>query len=364
MDVELFQAIANQITETAFDPSRWTEALAVLAGASRAVGAVILPIRGRIPDLAMSPEIAGLASEYFRGDWYRHDLRDRGIPKLLRTGIMVDQDFTTPDEMRTHPYYNDFLGRLGFRWFAGIGFEAGEDPWCVTIQRGTRQEEFTPAEQGVLLRLRPVLSRSATLARQLSFAKVEGLSEAYDILSLAAMTFDATGRMLTMNEAAKSLCDADFGVDRLGRLAISSQAARSQIERHVAAATWRHTPADSRDLLPVVVPRQGRRPLHFQAHALKGINGSYFSPAKVMAIIRDLDATPRVPSRVLRHMFDLSPAEAALAVALDDTLDLKAAADRLEISYETARKQLAAIRGKTDTASQLELISLLRRIGR
>jgi hypothetical protein len=57
---------------------------------------------------------------YIKEGWYKHDRRDQGIPKLQSTGITVDQDHTSLEEMRRSPDYNDFLARYGFQRFAGV----------------------------------------------------------------------------------------------------------------------------------------------------------------------------------------------------------------------------------------------------
>ncbi|HEX8388233.1 MAG TPA: LuxR C-terminal-related transcriptional regulator, partial [Sphingomonas sp.] len=62
-------------------------------------------------------------------------------------------------------------------------------------------------------------------------------------------------------------------------------------------------------------------------------------------------------------LFGLTPAEVRLARALLDTdCDLRASADRLEISYATVRTHLARVFAKTDARSQAELMRLLTQL--
>jgi DNA-binding CsgD family transcriptional regulator len=66
-----------------------------------------------------------------------------------------------------------------------------------------------------------------------------------------------------------------------------------------------------------------------------------------------------LPEKLLRKLFGLAPAEARLAVRLARGDALDDAAAELNITYATARAQLAAIFRKTGTHRQGELIKLL-----
>jgi DNA-binding CsgD family transcriptional regulator len=66
-----------------------------------------------------------------------------------------------------------------------------------------------------------------------------------------------------------------------------------------------------------------------------------------------------VSSARLRAAFSLTEAEARLAAQLAAGQDLRAAADKLGITYGTARTRLADIFQRTETRRQTELIKLL-----
>jgi DNA-binding CsgD family transcriptional regulator len=61
----------------------------------------------------------------------------------------------------------------------------------------------------------------------------------------------------------------------------------------------------------------------------------------------------------LRSVFGLTQAESALAALLAAGDDLRSAAEKLAISYGTARTRLAEVFQKTQTHRQGELIQLL-----
>ena len=74
------------------------------AAATGSVGAVLLPIQGRIPGLICSASIAPMVDSYFRDGWVRHE-RERGLGTMMRRSVFTDVDFTNTDEIAHHPYY-------------------------------------------------------------------------------------------------------------------------------------------------------------------------------------------------------------------------------------------------------------------
>jgi DNA-binding CsgD family transcriptional regulator len=85
---------------------------------------------------------------------------------------------------------------------------------------------------------------------------------------------------------------------------------------------------------------------------------SMLRPA-VCVVITDPDRQAPLPNHRLRAAFGLTAAEAKLAALLAAGEGLRSAAEKLEITYGTARTRLAEIFQKTDTRRQAELIRLL-----
>ena len=85
---------------------------------------------------------------------------------------------------------------------------------------------------------------------------------------------------------------------------------------------------------------------------------SMFRPV-VCVIVTDPDSRPLLPIQRLQQSFDLTEAEARLAVLLANGEELRRAADQLKITYGTARSRLAQIFQKTDTRRQAELVRLI-----
>lgn len=79
----------------------------------------------------------------------------------------------------------------------------------------------------------------------------------------------------------------------------------------------------------------------------------------VCILIADPDAKRLLPAGLLRDVFGLTSAESRLAALLAIGDDLRSAAEKLRITYGTARVRLADIFQKTETRRQAELVKLL-----
>jgi DNA-binding CsgD family transcriptional regulator len=85
---------------------------------------------------------------------------------------------------------------------------------------------------------------------------------------------------------------------------------------------------------------------------------SMLRPA-VCVVITDPDRQDPLPAHKLRSAFGLTEAEAKLAALLAAGEELRSAAEKLQVTYATARTRLAEIFQKTETRRQGELIRLL-----
>ena len=79
-------------------------------------------------------------------------------------------------------------------------------------------------------------------------------------------------------------------------------------------------------------------------------------------ILGALSDMPMPSEALLRRLFDLTPAEARLAQALARGDSLEQVAQALNVKRTTARTQLGAIFGKTQTSRQAQLVAILSRL--
>lgn len=359
---ETLAAIETRLLDAAVDGERWPEAIAAVVQATGSKGAVVLPIRGTVPGVPMSESLGELHESYFRDGWVAKDKRMNGVPKFIKTGVLVDQDVTTPDEMRHDPYYVDFLGRLGFRWFGGVMVKAEDDIWGLALQRDDRQGMFTPNEQMSLARLVGPFSRAATLARRLGKARFTGVADALDAVKMPSLLVDRTGDVIRINERARGVLGEDLMVSRRQLVARRDPATSRRLRSYIEAAIWADVRPLFSDLRPMPVPRAGRLPLLVEVQPLRGIGLDYFAAARAVVHIRDIEMSHSLAAGTLEDMFGMTDAETRLAKALFVAPRLIDAARATGSVYETAKSHLRSIFRKTGTNSQAELVLLLSRL--
>jgi len=83
-----------------------------------------------------------------------------------------------------------------------------------------------------------------------------------------------------------------------------------------------------------------------------------------MGIIHDPTARPELDPFVVAASFDLTPAEARVAVALARGASVADIAARHAVSTHTVRSQVKSVLFKTGTGRQAELVSLLAALPR
>ena len=351
-DLDL-KAFARRIEQAGLDASLWPEVLTELSERVGAKGAVLVSTERYMPGVPTSSAVREMMDDYFR-NWTAHDVRaERGLPFVLARGVTTEQDFTTPDEMRRLPYYQDWVERHGCRHFAGVGVRVGGELWCLSIQREASKGQFEAATIKQLAALCRPLGEAATLARTLGFRQVLGIAQAFDLVSEAAMLLDEAGVLLAVNDQASVLLGSAL-VPRAGSLVCADARSQASFSELVAEALNPDRLAGP-VFFPVAIRLRGGRRVHVRAIALRDWARFSFASAKALLLFRAEGAAAASGA----HGFRLTPAESRLAEALASGKSLHAAAEALEITYETGRSYLKSIFAKTDTRRQGELVARL-----
>lgn len=354
-------SVAKAFHDAALVPESWPAALDLLSSQTASLGVVLVPVKSRATLSVGSESIAEATDFYFREGWHTRDKRDHTAFALATRGIAVDLDITTEDQMRRDPYYQDFLGRFGMKWFAGIGIPAGEDMWCLSIQRSEQQGPFTPDDQAALLSLRAPLSTAAMLASSIGSARAEGLTEGLELAGMPAILLDREARVVHFNPSAEALLGSDLQI-RQGRIVSSTVAQSDDIHCMIGLALGLRAKAIVPP--PVAIRRAGHYPIIMNAVPLTGKSTLIFAPASALVLLRVPDAERAPLETELKALFALTRSEAKVALSLLQSADtVGAIAENLGISVNTARTHLSSVYRKTDTSRQSELVRLLSKIG-
>jgi hypothetical protein len=77
-----FAKISQAFVDAAIDPSRWNAAMETVSVATGSVGALMLPYRGRLPDVPHTQSLLGALDAYIRDGWIHRD--DRYLARCAR----------------------------------------------------------------------------------------------------------------------------------------------------------------------------------------------------------------------------------------------------------------------------------------
>lgn len=362
VDFGALQKVAARVQDVVVDPGAWVSILnEITAAAGADVGALMRKPKTspEVSVIAVNEAAEPLLRHYIAGDWHKADLRTRAIPKLLKTGIGVDQDFTTTDEIARHPYYQEFLGPFGLRWWAGMGFRSGDDLWCMAVQRRTEKGYFDLDEQAMLATMLGRLSDAAVISKAVGQAQLATMTDALDLVAQPALVMGRDGQILRENAAAERVYDASLYVAG-GRLIVRDRQAAAALSGLAEECRFSGPFLARRQ---IIVQRGDRRPVVIDMHGLTGAAAEPFSGGRALLLLTDLDGRPRPGRERAAQVFGLTPAEAALAVVVGRGDSLDQACDELNITRETARSRLKSIFAKTGVNRQGELVALLARMG-
>ncbi len=361
IDFRLLELATSSLAKAIFDPTAWPEVMDEICKAVSATGAVLLQSDARTSDVPRTRSVDQMITFYFNNNWHTNDLRARGLPLLLSgESVFIDQDCATSEVMLHSPYYNDFVYRTGFEWFAGIGFHAGSALWVMAIQRSKGEGAFEAQDKQILRTLSRPLTETATLSRAVGQVSLSSMTNALDRVGQAALAVDRTGAVIDTNAAAQAQFDDSMRVHSR-RLIVQDKQAESDLER--LNCQLRST-ADFEALAPtpILIRRERKAPILLRILPINAAARSVFLGARALLTLTELCAKPGPDPLEISRAFGLSPAEARLASLIVGGLSPEEAANRLGISVITARNQIKAAMSKTGIHRQGGLVALLSRL--
>lgn len=229
----------------------------------------------------------------------------------------------------------------------------------LRLTRDQSRADFEERDRILIARLIPHLRIALDLHTRLTTTQAESqlFSSAMADLAVATLILDRDGRIMRRNAiAARMLQDGDVIAERAGRLEPCTRPGAATIAQLLVAPP----PAGEESQFEFTAP--GGSPLHARARAVP--SSAYGDGAWLALFLTDPAPAAGPSGEMLRDRFQLTRAEAALALFLMDGTALADAAGALDIAYNTARSHLRAIFAKTGTHRQVQLAALLRTIGR
>ena len=365
IDVESLQAASLLLSDVVAEPERWHDLLERITRAAGAMGATLIPYTGAGGVISTQSMKAALDA-YVKEKWYEgnRDLRKRAIDRVQRGEVVIDQDMATLTEIRNSPLYNDLLPRFGAYWWAGLGFQSGNDVWCLALHRSPRDGQFDKREKQVLQEFLLRLKEIGRLSDIVGRVALSEIANSFDRIQQAAIIIDDIGRVIRANETAEKLFDNQVRVAER-HLVFHDKNAAAEYVRFLERLP-RLNEGKALRAAPIVVRRGNAPPLLIEMLSIDGAVRSPFLNARALLLLNEI-RRPSLPDwQLVSRIFDLTPSEARLAARLATGDSLEEIAEATQITKETARTTLKAVFQKADVHRQTELVaklaSLLRSI--
>ncbi|KZX58876.1 hypothetical protein A3709_18010 [Halioglobus sp. HI00S01] len=271
-----------------------------------------------------------------------------------------------PDEALTaSDYYRQYLHPIGL--FRILGVDTAEPGGMLARLRLSRRKQeprFTERDRELLRRLTPHLRRAieiyATLNRTTSERDV--YAGAVSQLAVATIILDEQARIRNANPIAQVLLEEGDGLTRNGdSLQLAGRDANRQLQQALATIIAAQAQGQPSVAHALRVPRSGSRSdLGLVVRPVPHSEWSQGQSSPCAAVfISDPDQHESASKQTLGELFELTPAEANLAILLARGLSLAEVSEVQNISQHTARAQLKSIFAKTGISRQAELVRLI-----
>lgn len=348
----------DDIYEASLIPEMWPPLLEKLAGMTDALGAGLFTVSGTTAPWVASPELVPLMQAFMEGRWVEINTRAPRAAAIAHPGFITDLDAFSMEEIDRDPFYQDFLIPSGIGWSTGthIALPTG-DVVSITIER---RYERGPVERhyvDLLDGLRPHLARAAMLSARLALERARTAAITLESVGLPAAVLGARGQLLAGNRLIEPMIPSVLQ-DGSARLRFTDPRADPLLQAGVEALAGRF----GKRTFPQSFPIAGAdgRPTSV-AHLLpvKGQARDVFGGMQSVLVIMPLSGTAVAPASLVQALFDFTPAEARVALALGEGASVDDAAQRLGVSRETVRSHLRAIFSKTGVSRQSALVRLL-----
>jgi len=347
--------LVDRIYEAAFVPELWSDVLERLAALSGSpAGTVMAYDHIRPVGFRSVGPARDVIEQVCSGDVWETSQRIRYFYDNPISGFVIAEDYYPADIMGPRDPLHG-LRKRGLESQAGtiIPMPSGELVVFV-FEKWARDGRFGAEDIARLNRAYPHLARAGLLAARLGLEQARTAVTTLQALGLPAAVLGGS-RVSVSN----SLFDSMPGlfVHRAGGgLALSDVAADALFQEAIASGR------DNDIVRSIPMPAQeGMLPLIVHVLPLRRAARDIFSGADILVAATTVSPSAMVPSpSILTGLFDLTPAEARLAISLATGMSLQAAAAESGVTFSTARTYLDRIYRKTGTNRQGQLVALLK----
>lgn len=368
LTVSRFGEIINVMYEAAIEPKRLGEALRLVRELFQ--GNYVTLILRAVSEPHMTPMIVSgdILGQGDPGGEVRYLMyQDESTPF---TNLPPDQVFTTQDLMSESEwvrssYYLMYCHPFNVFHTLGANISTPDgDLLRLRISRPKTEPMFSAAEKAMCELFLPHLRRAVYLYslmdRSVSLGSL--YSQAIGRLSVATIVLDESGIVLDLNPIASEILASNDGLKLVGgRLEATYPSDNRELQRVLRTASAHHGTEGAGIAEAVSISRpSGQVSLGV---VVESIPSQELAEGKgrpsVVVYLRDAVGKSLASTVITKQLFNLTPAETALALELANGLSLEEAAEQLNIRRNTARAHLRSIFSKTGVRRQTELVRIM-----
>ncbi len=352
--------LIDRIYEAAFVPDEWPDVLERTSSLSDSVSGAIFIFNGRESVRGRATaSVAGLLDRFLSSDQWKQAESVQGTLAIQPAEFIHVDAVLAAEDLDRDPIRKVLRqAGIGSNLATTIPLPYG-DTAIFVFNRLLESGGYVDAHIEPLNALRPHFGRAALVAARLGLERAQSTVNALAELGLPAAVIHGGGTVVATNELFERLGSL-FQPSAFGQLKIADEPAdllfREALEKLKAGGA---SPVRS-----IPIAATGDRPtmvLHFLP--IRGAAIDIFSGADILLATTSVDPHAQVPSLdILNALFDLSPAEARLAVRLAAGLSIRQAAIDSGITLNSARTYLARVFRKTGTSQQSQLVALLKTV--
>jgi DNA-binding CsgD family transcriptional regulator len=375
-----FDAIVSEVHRAGAGMVDWVEPLKKMEHLLDAWLVHFLGLDKRTGTVAFSYE-SGKAPPECALDYFRQYSRiDPRAAKLVHMGErewLACHEYFDEAYVAASPFYQDFLIPYGGRYVYGAKiFEDANTMLIFSMIRGRHQTPFGSEERAIIQRLaghvRDAFQTNAFLSERA--ARLNAGQEVLAQMKQPLILLDDLRRIQYCNRAGQAVLDrAELFRNTNGTLACLDSA--SDIEMMLAMREIALIPHNA-DHAALVAPKERRtirvakrgRPQYAIASMIalrpESTQGAFgFAPQVLLTVYQpeDIIDTTLDPF-VVATLFDLTPAEANVAVAIAAGATLAEVSAKLGVAPSTTKSHLKAIFSKTGVTRQVDLVRTLGKL--
>jgi DNA-binding CsgD family transcriptional regulator len=357
--------LINTLYETALDSSHWQEAVRLCGKYLGGVEAHLLTLDKKTNspthDVFSGVSLSQDSVDRYIQHFYYIDPRKTMITEGAVNDWQCCHHFFSQKFFDHNEFFQDFSLYHGIRYtMIGAIDDNPHDRTTLQILRAVGQPHFDEAEQLAAQHLNGHIQRALRLQKQtLNLqTKAELGAMAIDALALAMFIVNGSGKILHLNISAENLLNSSVSglSSKAGCLVASHHTDKNQFLGLIMAATTYPAVGGAMFLKNSDAKQVFITPLP----AASKFNQDWQIPLALVLITERGKSLPQL--QFLKQLYDLSPAELRVAVALLEGKSLENYALMAGVTMNTVRTQLKHLFTKTGTHRQSELVAILSRI--